>query len=165
MKFKILLVVALAAVSGMLTHASVIDANDARGIALEVLSQRQGGNRLNSSQSDIQLTHTRYSSLSPTMPVFYIFNDDKNGGWVIVAAEDRAQHVLGYNLSGKFDAEAMPCNVSAWLDEYGSQIEKLQLNPQLATKPSIQGARLASLSHHYNMESGLSLSRAVSQNQ
>ena len=145
MKFKILLVVALAAVSGMLTHASVIDANDARDIALEVLSQRQGGNRLNSSQSDIQLTHTRYSSLSPTMPVFYIFNDDKNGGWVIVAAEDRAQHVLGYNLSGKFDADAMPCNVSAWLDEYDSQIEHLQLNPQLATTPTVQGTRLASL--------------------
>ncbi len=144
----IMALVVLAATSGVfVAHASVIGANDARGIALEVLSQRQGGNRLNSNQSDIQLTHTRYSTLSPTMPVFYIFNDDKNGGWVIVSAEDRAQHVLGYNLSGKFDAEAMPCNVSAWLDEYGSQIEHLQLNPQLATKPSIQGARLASLSN------------------
>ena len=151
MRTRILLIaflVALAATSGVfVAHAGVIDANDARGIALEVLSQRQGGNRLNSSQSDIQLTHTRYSSLSPTMPVLYIFNDDKNGGWVIVAAEDRAQHVLGYNLSGKFDADAMPCNVSAWLDEYGSQIEKLQMNPQLATKPAVKNPRLASLSN------------------
>lgn len=148
MKTRILFYIALVVLCGVpVVNAGVIDASGARAIALDFLTQSQGGNRLNSPQKDIQLAHIRYSSLCPSEPVFYIFVDDHNGGWTIVAADDRAEHILGYDFTGKFDVEAMPCNVSAWLDEYGHQIEYLQMNPSLETKSSSQTKRSINLSN------------------
>ena len=118
MKSWMRLIVAALAVAGSLfaAHAGGVDVDGARAIANEFLSHQQDGKRLNASMTDVSLSCTRFSSLSPAVPVFYVFADEHNGGWVIVAADDRAEQVLGYNLSGTIDMDALPCNVRAWFD-------------------------------------------------
>lgn len=51
----------------------------------------------------------------------YIYNADK--GFVVMAADDRVQPVLGYSLTGSFEPDAMPDNVRAWLQGYNDEIQ------------------------------------------
>ena len=39
---------------------------------------------------------------------FYVFNAEKNGGFVIVSGDDRTVPVLGYSRTGNIDMEKMP---------------------------------------------------------
>ncbi len=55
---------------------------------------------------------------------YYAFNRGTNGGYVIVAADDRADaQVLGFADKGAFCAESMPAAMRWWLDEYARQLE------------------------------------------
>ena len=51
----------------------------------------------------------------------YIFNGEQ--GFVVMAADDCVQPILGYSLTGKFVAENMPTNVSGWLQGYNDEIQ------------------------------------------
>ena len=51
----------------------------------------------------------------------YIFNAEQ--GFVVMAADDCVQPILGYSLTGKFVAENMPTNVSGWLQGYNDEIQ------------------------------------------
>ena len=48
-------------------------------------------------------------------PGYYVFNNP-DGGWVIIAADDRVTPVLGYSETGRFSLEDMPENVSWWMN-------------------------------------------------
>ena len=51
----------------------------------------------------------------------YIFNAEQ--GFVVMAADDCVQPILGYSLTGRFVAENMPSNVSGWLQGYNDEIQ------------------------------------------
>ena len=51
----------------------------------------------------------------------YIFTAEQ--GFVVMAADDCVQPILGYSLTGKFVAENMPTNVSGWLQGYNDEIQ------------------------------------------
>ena len=58
------------------------------------------------------------------MPELYAFNTE-GGGYVIASADDRTLPVLGYSLTGRFDASRIPDNMRAWLQDYAEQIRML----------------------------------------
>lgn len=58
------------------------------------------------------------------MPELYAFNIE-GGGYVIASADDRTLPVLGYSLTGRFDANEIPDNMRAWLQGYAEQIRVL----------------------------------------
>ena len=65
----------------------------------------------------------------------YIFNAEQ--GFVVMAADDCVQPILGYSLTGKFAAKNMPSNVSGWLQGYNDEIQyaidnKLKATPETA---------------------------------
>lgn len=66
----------------------------------------------------------------------YIYNADK--GFVVMAADDRVQPVLGYSLTGSFDPDAMPDNVRAWLQGYSDEIQWTVENNTKATDETAQ---------------------------
>lgn len=55
----------------------------------------------------------------------YVFNVDKNGGFVIVSGDDRTQSVLGYAEKGSLDESTLPSNVKWLLDCYNHAIATL----------------------------------------
>ena len=61
----------------------------------------------------------------------YIFNGEK--GFVVMAADNCAQPILGYSLTGQFVAEHMPSNLSAWLQGYNDEIQYAIENQLRAT--------------------------------
>ena len=62
---------------------------------------------------------------------FYVFNDEANGGYVVVSGDERMPDVLGYSYTGHFDAETIPCNMRAWLEDYANQVVYLRSHPEV----------------------------------
>lgn len=65
-------------------------------------------------------------------PAYYIFNAEKNGGFVIVSGDDRMKDILGYAKNGSLDLDRLPDNLK-WLLDYYSQI--------VSTLPAERGNR------------------------
>ena len=51
----------------------------------------------------------------------YVFTTENS--FVLMAADDRVQPILGYSLTGRFDVENMPANKRAWIREYNYGIQ------------------------------------------
>lgn len=72
---------------------------------------------------------------------YYIFNAPKaDGGYVIVAGDDRVPAILGYSDSGTFDADDVPLAMQEWLKGYTAQIDAIAAG---ATAQSRSSARPA----------------------
>ena len=56
---------------------------------------------------------------------YYVFNAEDNGGFVIVAGDDRVKDILGYSERGNFDLAKAPSNVRWWLGQYEKAISSL----------------------------------------
>ena len=63
---------------------------------------------------------------------YYIFNDEQNGGYVIIGGDERQQEVLGYSPDGHFDANSISDNFQSLLDGYASQAAYLRTHPNYA---------------------------------
>lgn len=56
---------------------------------------------------------------------YYIFNAERDGGYVIVSGDDATDPILGYADKGNIDPDHMPDNMKAWLEGYAQQIGML----------------------------------------
>lgn len=56
---------------------------------------------------------------------YYVFSDGADGGFVIVAGDDRVRSILGYSDTGRFDEERMPGNCRTWLEGMEREIESV----------------------------------------
>ncbi len=56
---------------------------------------------------------------------FYVFNHPK-GGFVIIAAENKAMPILGYSLNSEFDPESLDSITRRLLSEYARDIEYIR---------------------------------------
>lgn len=65
----------------------------------------------------------------------YVF--DAGEGYVILAADDRVQPVLGYSLTGHIKPDEMPENMRNWLKEYDNEIQFVIDNDLRATSEII----------------------------
>jgi len=77
------------------------------------------------SDGNLQLS-IAYGETNPSIPeragFLYIFNVNANAGFVIVAADDAVQPVLGYSDTGSFDPADIPDNMAKWLEGYQHEI-------------------------------------------
>lgn len=60
-------------------------------------------------------------SMETGFPNLYIFTTEQS--FVVMAADDCVQPILGYSLTGSFGTENMPDNVRWWLQNYSDQIQ------------------------------------------
>ena len=66
-------------------------------------------------------------------PEYYVFNNP-DGGWVIIASDDRITPVLAYSESGSFDPDAdMPENLSSWIDDVSQAINVMRSSDEVAS--------------------------------
>ena len=49
------------------------------------------------------------------MPAYYVFNNPQ-GGWAIIAADDRVNPIIAYSNEGSFNLSYMPDNLKWWMD-------------------------------------------------
>ena len=118
----LLLAVCLAMASGT-AWAKSINENQARRIAESFMtSHRMPATGLKLAQKAPQLNAPSQAGNA----AYYVFNSGQTqGGYVIVAGDDRAPAVLGYSDKGAFDTEAIPEAMQELLDSYAEQIKAL----------------------------------------
>ncbi|MDR0427570.1 MAG: thiol protease/hemagglutinin PrtT [Dysgonamonadaceae bacterium] len=61
---------------------------------------------------------------------YYVFNLNENGGFIIVAGDDRAKKILGYADTGSFEANRISENLKYWLSCYEEELELLSAYPE-----------------------------------
>lgn len=93
------------------------------------LTGRKGSRKL------IPVTNTR--KLAPrrqnvgTSEAYYAFNRGTEEGFVLVAADDRIEPVLGYTDEGEFNYEELPNNMRNHIDALEQQVRYLMDHPEL----------------------------------
>jgi|GEM_PF-467179 len=130
-RLKLTFFLLLALPLAMVSHAAVVEETAASNIAARFVSSLTATGRFNATVPVMQLEHTEYSTLDNSTPAYYVFNVSDDGGWVIVAGDDRAASVLGYNGSGSFEWDDIPCGLKALLDSYRHEMEYLQQHPEI----------------------------------
>ena len=107
-RFTMILALALLTVTPMLAERVTPEA--ARKVALTFFS--------NNGAKAIQLTDC---SKDAGFPNLYIFNAEP--GFVVMAADDCVQPILGYSFTNPFVTEGLPENISSWLQGYNDEIQ------------------------------------------
>lgn len=81
--------------------------------------QRATGTQISptSTMSEMQ-SMPAFTAADDAMTFFYVFADGDDNGYLIVSADDIAAPILGYADNGTFDADNIPANMKAFLDEY-----------------------------------------------
>ncbi len=69
-------------------------------------------------------------TLATNRDEFYVFNDEANGGYVVVSGEERMPDILMFSEDGSYNEKEMPCNMKAWLDDYARQVSYLRTHPE-----------------------------------
>ena len=77
---------------------------------------------------------------------YYVFNNGQNGGFVIVAGDDRAPSILGYSYTGTFGEEQIPENISSWLNTYAEQVEVIKENGKAPIRTIQNGVQQSRIS-------------------
>lgn len=136
--FATLLMLPTAAVAGN------IDVSTARDIANSFIKRQAAyspGSFNAAAASDIKLVHAEPSSKVSGSNVYYLFNIT-GGGFIIIAGDDRASLVLGYNDEGRIDINYLPEPLQDLLDSYKYEIEYLQThhldNNALGRRPTLK---------------------------
>lgn len=79
-------------------------------------------------------TRLAYTRSGDSQLLFYVFNRD--AGFVIVSADDRAPEILGYSDAGPFDVDSLPDNFRYLLNSYAAELESLAAAPEAIALPA-----------------------------
>ena len=105
-----------------------IDSNTANLIANSFLKNKI--QKLKKSALNLELHHISVESNQlnlekTTTNLFYIFNFLNSDGFIIVAADDRVNPILGYSSEKDFDISKAPQPVLSWLNRCNEQITRI----------------------------------------
>ena len=127
-KLRTLLLLTCLAVLGT-ALANPVNENEAANIASRFFAHKSF------QASNLKRAHKALmpsATMGAEKTAYYVFNADRSqGGYVIVAGDDRAPAVLGYSDNGKFDINDVPEAMQELLDSYAEQIEALDQGEQV----------------------------------
>jgi len=121
MKKKLLLMSALLCSITTTILAAPITEIDAKQKASEFISEKSA--KTASIQSKAIVSDEILFTTAEVCDAFYVFNNETNGGYIIVSADDRMPAVLGYSYSGMYNSDEIPDNMRSWLNGYVEQYE------------------------------------------
>ena len=104
--------------------AGPVDQETAKQKAINFVANKMGNKAqlsMKVTESGIKKTSNRAANAQGYL---HVFNID-GGGYVIVSGDDRTEEILGYSTTGTFDAENIPENMRAFLQEYVDGIQYL----------------------------------------
>ncbi len=125
--------------SGWTSYAQEVSLSVARERALRFFST------FSTTDSDIHRAPRKAPQLTQTgnRTEFFIFNDEANGGYVIISGDERMPEVLGYSFKGRIDSDCLPCNLQAWLEGYACQVERLRRGTAVAAPSRMKAQQKA----------------------
>lgn len=112
--------------------------------------------------TDVYLRHTRMSpstditDLSGELKTYYIFEFEGKPGFIIVAADDRVEPILGFSTESAFDPDQVNPALRKWMDNYHKQIIRV-ITQEIPATSEISQTWTA-------LESGIPLKRVEASN-
>ena len=132
MKFYLLVIIIHLGVSSSF-YAKNIDIETAKEVALNFLNITE-----KSALKLVMVNSTKSSNMSPRYinenALYYVFNIETNGGFIIISADDNSTPVLGFSRSGSIDTNNIPSNFRKWLEVYNKELKYIIKNNIKATK-------------------------------
>lgn len=89
-----------------------------------------------------------YTSQHDGVASYYVFNDTREGGFVIVGGDKRSSGILGYCDHGRFDYSSAPAVLKWWLSQYDQQIAALPSVDEDSSSPILRGADRGVIERH-----------------
>lgn len=114
--------------AGTVAMAAPVDPARARDIAVEFIgnaTKRSIMQKAPSSPPQLVYTHKDNATGATT---FYAFGRT-NGGYVLVAADDRAPLILGFSDQGRFDGANIPQSMKGMMESWSAQVAWLASHP------------------------------------
>ena len=103
--------------------------------AVEIMCEKSYAKKVRG-KAEFALVHTQKSPQNGKA-LYYVFRNEKNGGFVITGADDRANSVLGYTENGTFDqALAIPA-FRSWLSSCEAAMQWLSDKDDAATESTL----------------------------
>ena len=100
--------------------ASPVSKKTAEKAALNWMSYYSGKNVVSITVKNVVCTEYKGNN------VLYIFTF-KGGGFVIVAGDDQAYPILGYDTKSKTDMKNMPIQMKDWTEQYSKEINQIRI--------------------------------------
>jgi len=125
-----------------LVYAVKVDENTARIVGKQFMISKAVAGQIQHN-ADLILSYTSHAinpALSPDaeqLACYYVFNINSTQGFVIVAADNIVEPILGYSNQGAFDPDKIPPHVAAWLKVYEDQI-RYAISRQMQPTPAIR---------------------------
>ncbi|MBN8702581.1 MAG: thiol protease/hemagglutinin PrtT [Bacteroidetes bacterium] len=116
--------IALFALCVYYSYATPVKESEALSIASHYISHQKGLSTL-SGTTNLQTAYTQKfkSSDLSFKNAFYVFSINNNNGFVMVAADDNINPIIGYSNEGGFDTTNMPEHFTALLNQYTQEIQ------------------------------------------
>ena len=105
------------------TYVTAAEALDVGYTFMHTGNHGRGDGNVNKQTMQLVYTGTATDSLTRAITECYYVFSLQPKGFVIVAADERVEPILGYSYDNNFMAEGMPDNVRDWIDLYGKQIK------------------------------------------
>lgn len=129
--YRFFLTLLMGLMSVLAMQADPITQQQALQKAERYLKGRKGSLKL-SPISNARKLAPRKPGVTSSQPAYYAFNRGEKEGFVLVAADDRIEPVLGYTDEGEFDYTEIPDNMRSWLNAQESYVRYLQEHPDYA---------------------------------
>lgn len=107
-------------------------ASEAQNVANSYLRTKASHHLMGVSTQSPQLSLSMTGMSADKKVDYYVFNNGKDNGFIIVSGDDKAAPVLGYSDSGSFDANDIPDGLRYWLECYAEQMQHLRSHPESA---------------------------------
>ena len=116
-----------------------------QGQALSIAARFLAARHLPSAGLTLAGSPARLNATPSAAAPLYVFNAPQQGGYVIVAGDDRVPAVLGYSDSGTIDMDNAAPALMEWIAGYAAQIEALDADADLAAPLHATGTAVAPL--------------------
>ena len=124
---KKMLLLAAVLMAALHVTAADVDLQAAKSIAQQFLAGPSAGPSIKAPNPAVKWVYQEMNSSNAAQTAYYVVNTD--GGFVIVAGDDRARQVLGYGDAPLADMKSLPENMRFWLSYYKKQMEWLEARP------------------------------------
>lgn len=138
---------ALFAISAQAKRVSEAEARRIADLFMEIdHTTRTGSQDLEMVWNGLDFISTKAdaNTSAKTPAPFYVFNR-QNGGFVIVAGDDRERPILAYSQKNSFSHTAMPDNIKAWTERMISHMENVMKGNTSVSENTAQWQQIESM--------------------
>ncbi|MDR1562773.1 MAG: C10 family peptidase [Dysgonamonadaceae bacterium] len=128
---KIYIVLTVFLLSTVYLHCEQISTTESASIVNQIIGSTPtafNGSSLSPSSLSVNLAYTVFKTDSLGQPVtsgealYRVFNVGDSSGFVILAADDRVEPLIGYSGHGTYDPDSLPPNMVVWMDGVAANI-------------------------------------------